>query len=150
MLRVAFDMRTVPLWIGKTDDTPPPPRVKLRVWHRENGICYLSGRKIQPGDAYQFEHKIAIANGGRNSEDNLFLALVDKHKEKTKIDLAEKSRVADRAKSHIGIQGNGPKIQSAGFKKKVRSHEGREPVVGVTAFMRQIQTIAEGEDVNVV
>jgi 5-methylcytosine-specific restriction enzyme A len=94
--------RKIPEWIGRTPDTPPPPRVKLRIWARENGACYLSGRKILPGEPYEYEHKIAIINGGENRETNIFLALTDKHKEKTKADLAEKSRVADRAKSHIG------------------------------------------------
>lgn len=131
--------RAVKEWIGPSPDTPPPPRVKLRIWERENGICYLSGRKIQPCEPYQFEHKIAIINGGKNRESNLFLALVDKHKEKTKADLAEKSRVADRAKSHLGIRKEGPKIQSAGFARKPRDHADRVPTPGPTAFMRQIR-----------
>lgn len=132
--------RAVKEWIGRTADTSPPPRVKLRIWVRENGTCYLTGRKIQPCEPYQFDHKIAIINGGENRESNLFLALVDKHKEKTKVDLAEKSRVADQAKSHIGIRGTGPKIQSAGFPRKSRTHAGREPVPAPTGLMRQIVT----------
>lgn len=87
--------RNVAEWKAKHDDAAIPPRVKLRIWNRENGICSLSGRKIQPGEPYDFEHKIALCNGGEHRESNLFLALRDKHKEKTARDRAEK-KVIDR------------------------------------------------------
>jgi 5-methylcytosine-specific restriction enzyme A len=137
--------RAVKEWCGKTDDSPAPPRVRLRIFQREKGICNFSGRKIQPGEPYQLDHRIAIINGGKNCESNLYPVLVDKHKEKTKLDLAEKSRIAKRAKSHVGIRADGPKIKSRGFKKKVRRHEGRDQVNGETAFARQIVSVEEGE-----
>ena len=31
--------RSLPIWTGKTDDTPPPPRVKARIILRQGGIC---------------------------------------------------------------------------------------------------------------
>lgn len=96
--------RAVKEWWGKTDDTPPPPRVKLRIWNREDGRCYLTGKKIMPGDKFQYEHKIAICNGGANRESNIFLALDGAHKEKSKADVAEKSYNAKRAKSNIGAR----------------------------------------------
>lgn len=58
--------RAVPEWIGATPDTPIPKRVKDRIWLREGGRCYLTGRKIQIGDAFEFEHVIAITLGGEN------------------------------------------------------------------------------------
>lgn len=104
--------RAVKEWWGKTPETPAPPRVRLRVFQRDGGKCHISGRKIQPGEPWQLEHKIAIINGGENRESNLHPALVDKHKEKTKADLAEKSHVADRAKSHIGASRRTPTLKS--------------------------------------
>ena len=96
--------RSVKEWIGATDDAKVPPRVLLRIFERENGRCHISGRKIMPGEKWQADHKIALINGGENRESNLFPALVGPHKEKTRADVAEKSRVAERAKSHRGIR----------------------------------------------
>ena len=75
----------------------------------------MSGRKIQPGEPWALDHKIALINGGLNVESNLFPVLVDKHKEKTKADVAEKAYVAARAKSHIGAVKPEGRIKSRGF-----------------------------------
>ena len=119
--------RTVEEWIGATPDSPIPPRVKLRIWERENGICYLSGRKIAPGEPYQFEHVVALINKGENRESNIRLALTEKHKIKTKADLAEKSKVAAIAKKHIGAVAIKPKIPSPPAVSTAR-----EPRIGKT------------------
>ncbi len=97
-------MRTVEEWEGKSDDTPAPPRVRARIFEREKGICHLSGRKIAVGELWDLDHRIAICNGGRNVESNLFPALRDKHREKTATDVAEKSRVARKRSKHLGIK----------------------------------------------
>ncbi len=91
-------------WVGKTDDTPAPPRVRARVFAREGGRCYLSGRLISPADAWDLDHKIAVINGGENRESNLFPALRDRHKEKTKDDIAEKAKVSRTRQKHLGIK----------------------------------------------
>lgn len=109
--------RSVDLWTGKTDDTPIPPRVKLRVFERHGGVCHLSGRKIMPGDQWDCDHVVALINGGRNAEDNLAPALRDKHREKTAEDVALKSKVARVRAKHLGVWKRGPKIQSRGFQK---------------------------------
>lgn len=108
--------RAVKEWIGKTPDTKAPPRVRLRILERENHTCYLSGRKILPGEPWQADHKIAIINGGENRETNLFPALVDKHAEKTKRDVAEKAHRDALAKSHAGIKSASTrKLSGPGF-----------------------------------
>lgn len=96
--------RTVPEWVGRTDDTPVPPRVKLRVFEKYKGICYLSDRKIMPGDRWDTEHKIALCNGGENRESNLAPALADKHKKKTAEDVALKSLNYRKRAKHVGIK----------------------------------------------
>lgn len=95
--------RSVALWIGKTDDSRPPPRVRLRVFLREGATCFLSKRKIAPGEKWEIDHRVALINGGRNSEENLVPVLVKPHKEKTKADVAEKAKVAAIAERHHGI-----------------------------------------------
>jgi 5-methylcytosine-specific restriction endonuclease McrA len=109
--------RTTDEWIGRTPDTPIPPRVKLRVFDRHGGICHLSGRKIMPGEPWDCDHIIALINGGENRESNLAPAWRDKHREKTAADVREKSRVAQRRQSFLGIKPQRKRIQSAGFRR---------------------------------
>jgi 5-methylcytosine-specific restriction enzyme A len=95
--------RSTEEWKATHDDQAIPPRVKLRIWKREKGICSLSGRKIQPGEPYDFEHRVALCNGGEHVESNIVLALRDKHKEKTARDRAEKKIIDRKAKKNGGI-----------------------------------------------
>ena len=48
-------MRTVTEWIATHDDQKIPDRVRLRIWSREAGRCYLTGKIIRPGDKYELE-----------------------------------------------------------------------------------------------
>lgn len=95
--------RAVPEWVGKTPDTPVPPRVKLRVFEAYGGRCYLSGRKIMAGEKWQVEHKLCLALGGENRESNLAPALVAPHAEKTRQDVAMKAKADRVRKKHLGI-----------------------------------------------
>lgn len=111
--------RQVEEWIGKTDDTPIPPRIKLRVFEKHAGRCYLSGRKIMPGDAWECDHILAIINGGQNRESNLAPALVEHHREKTDDDLAIKSKIARTKAKHLGVFPASPfKIKGRGFERR--------------------------------
>lgn len=96
--------RSVEEWIGSSPDTSVPDRVRLRVFEKHGGRCYLSGRRIVPGDKWELEHKIALCNGGEHRENNLAPALSGPHKEKTKLDVAEKSKVARIRGKHLGIK----------------------------------------------
>lgn len=91
-------------WIGATPDTPVPDRVKIRVYRRHHGICYIAKRPIRPGEKWDVEHVIAIINGGMNRESNLAPALRDKHKKKTADDLAEKAKTYRARKFNLGIK----------------------------------------------
>lgn len=97
-------MRETKEWIGASDDAKIPDRIKLRIWVREQGRCYLTGAQIRPGDKYQFEHKVALCNGGQHRESNIFLALDDPHKDKTAEDRAQKERDDRIIKRHAGIK----------------------------------------------
>lgn len=116
--------RSVPEWIGKTPDSMPPPRVRLRILRRFKMICQLSGLEIRPGDDWDLDHVIALTNGGENRESNLVPVLRDKHREKTKKDVAIKAHNDAAAKKHWGIAGKPKrKIQSRGFPKKPRKEK---------------------------
>jgi hypothetical protein len=104
-------MRSVEEWIGKTDDEAPPPRVKLRVFERYEGRCYLTGRKIRPGEAWECDHVLAICNGGKNRESNLAPALSAAHRTKTTADVGLKAKTDRTRKKHIGLK---PKSRGLG------------------------------------
>jgi 5-methylcytosine-specific restriction endonuclease McrA len=90
-------------WIGATPDTPVPDRVKLRVFRRWNGRCYLSGRKIAGGDPWDVEHVKALGLGGENRESNLRPALKEPHKDKTAADRDLMAKADRIARKHHGL-----------------------------------------------
>jgi len=114
--------RSVPEWIGKTDDTPVPPRVKLRVFERFGGICQVSGRKITASDDWDCDHTLALANGGENRESNLRPVLRSEHKKKTAQDVRQKAKDQRVRKKHLGIQRRKaviPGSKESKFKRRV-------------------------------
>lgn len=98
--------RKVPEWIGRTDDTPIPDHVKLRIFEREDGRCYLTGKKLSVGE-YDFEHVIALAlwagEGHGNRESNIRLAYRPAHREKTAADRAQQAKSDRIRKKYLGI-----------------------------------------------
>lgn len=94
--------RAVPEWIAASPDAKIPPRVRARVFERYQGRCYLTGRRIAAGEAWECDHIIALVNGGEHREGNLAPALSSEHKKKTARDVAEKSKVARIRAKHIG------------------------------------------------
>jgi len=95
--------RSLKEWIGKTDDSPVPPRVRVRVFERHGGVCFISGRVIRAGEPWQVDHCVSLINGGEHRESNLAPVLVKPHQEKTKVDVAEKSRVYRKKAKNLGI-----------------------------------------------
>lgn len=97
--------RALPEWIGKTDDTPVPPRVRVRVFDRYEGRCQCGcNRKIMAGEAWDLEDTVALINGGENRENNKKPWLSEHHKGKTAQDVAEKSRVYRKRAKHLGLK----------------------------------------------
>lgn len=114
--------RALPEWIGKTPNTPAPPRVRIRIFERCEGKCHISGRKIAPGEPWELDHIKALINGGENRESNLAPALKDKHREKTTADVAEKAKIARKVAANIGAKPAAKQpIKSPGFTRKERT-----------------------------
>lgn len=114
--------RSIPEWQGKTPDAAIPPRVRLRVFEAHGGKCAETGRKIMPGDEWDIDHEVALANGGKHCESNLRPVLRFAHREKTRSDVALKAKVDRVKKKHLGI--HQPKSKLPGsrgtpFKRKV-------------------------------
>lgn len=123
--------RAVDEWIGKTDDTPVPTRVRLRVFDHWNGRDHITGRKIEAGDAWQVDHIKPMIQGGENRETNLAPILTDKHREKTADEVREKSIVARKKAKHLGLtkaRNPMPGSKASRFRKRMDGTvERREP-----------------------
>ena len=112
--------RSVPEWIGKDDDAVPPRSVRARVFRAYDGICYLTGRKIGAGEAWDLEHirPLSMARPGEslNRESNLAPALQVAHREKTSQEATDRAK-ADRihAKHHGYFPKTKHPLRSRGF-----------------------------------
>ena len=114
------EMRSVPEWIGKTDDARIPLRVRIRVFDRCGGMCHRSGRRIMAGEPWECDHIIPLCNGGLHREFNLAPILVDAHKEKTKQDVALKAKINRKKAYHLGLKKKSrpiPGSKASGLKK---------------------------------
>lgn len=96
--------RSVEEWIGASDDTPVPPRVRLRQFERDRGCCRKCGRKLYPQDKPQCDHVKALKLGGENREQNLQTLCDWCHKEKTTNDQAQKSKTYRAKTKYLGIK----------------------------------------------
>jgi 5-methylcytosine-specific restriction endonuclease McrA len=88
---------------------------RARLFALYDGICYLSGAKIVPGDAWDVEHVIPLALGGTNDDDNLRLALCDPHKAKTKADVSSIAKAKRLEKKADPLTRKPSRMQSRGF-----------------------------------
>lgn len=110
--------RSTDEWIGKTDDAAIPPRVKVRVFELYEGKCAKTGVKLRPGH-FQYDHIVALVNGGEHRESNLQPLCTDAHREKTRADVAVKAKVARQRKKHLGLwPAPVRKMQSRPFPKR--------------------------------
>ena len=125
--------RSVPEWIGSTPDAKVPPRVRVRIFEREEGRCHLSGRKIRPGDLWDLDHKVALINGGEHRESNLFPALRDKHREKTREDVAIKSKSARIRANHV-LPRQPSRLKGKGFPKAAPQRRASTPITKWAAW----------------
>jgi 5-methylcytosine-specific restriction protein A len=108
--------RSTAEWIGASDDSTIPARVKVRVFDKFGGYCAACTRTIVGKLRPAYDHHVAIINGGRNSESNLQLLCVSCHALKTKSDVAEKASVYRKRAKHLGLSPKRAKIKSAGFR----------------------------------
>ena len=97
-------MRSVNEWIGKNDDAPLPARVKARLWKR-NPCCVGCGLPTNDSTRKpQFDHIVALVNGGENKESNIQILCAGCHRVKSFADVAMKSSEAKRLKKRLGLQ----------------------------------------------
>ena len=88
-------------WIGATDDTRAPPRVRQRIFDDCSGKCHICGVVII-GKKWALDHVTALVNGGENRQSNLKPVHITCHAVKTASDVAEKAKIAAVRGKHIG------------------------------------------------
>ena len=96
--------RELPEWIGRSENTTIPPRVKVRIFLLANGKCKNCGRFIAGKLTAEYDHVTALINGGENRETNLQLLCCECHSQKTASDVAEKAITARKRAKHIGLK----------------------------------------------
>lgn len=120
--------RSLPEWCGKTDDAMPPPRVRLRIFNKHEGICHISKRKIAAGERWQLDHILALIDGGKNVESNFAPALTDPHKDKTAAEVKRKAKIDAQAKFNLGIKSDKPKMQGPVFNPATPQRRASRPL----------------------
>lgn len=92
--------RSTKEWIGKSDDSAVPDRVRLRVLDRYNKTCAGCGMPLI-GQPWTCDHIVALINAGENRERNL-QPLGDKccNKKKNADDVAQKSATYQTRRAH--------------------------------------------------
>ena len=124
--RIATLGRSVKEWIGSSNDASPPKGVRLRILRRYNHRCYLSGREIAEGMAWEVEHIKALADGGENREANMAPALVDPHKRKSAQEAARRAKADRQGERGAGLKQRPPglRLQGREFQKFERERRG--------------------------
>ena len=96
--------RTVPEWIGKTDDTMPPSSVFRRLYRQQDGHCPECTRHLVTSNITR-DHIKALIFGGENREKNLRLICTDPCSLKKSGEETSRKAKADRTlNSHLGIK----------------------------------------------
>lgn len=106
--------RSLDEWVGRTSDTAIPPRVKARIIETQGGCCANCGNAFSARLRPEFDHIVALINGGANAESNV-QALCDLcHGAKTGRDVELKSTVARKRAKNLGLISR-PKVPIGGW-----------------------------------
>lgn len=90
---------------------------RLRIFAQHDGICGISGRKIGLNDEWQIEHRIPWAISFDDSDENLYPALTDPHKGKTRDDVKTIAKIKRIEARHNGTRRERKPIPSRPFPK---------------------------------
>ncbi len=72
-----------------------------RIYAKCNGHCASCGRKLMAGEDYEIDHKIALANGGTDDDENLQLLCEGCHLIKTGDDVSDAAKGKRRYIKHV-------------------------------------------------
>lgn len=78
-------------------------RTRLRIHERDNGICYLCGMPVGHM-GFELDHKIPIALGGNDDEENMSLICRPCHVIKSRRDVGDIAKAVRREASFLGAK----------------------------------------------
>lgn len=113
--------RALPEWISRNDDTPVPPRVRLRVYDRFGSICHICELPIKTSETWHADHVKALIEGGQNRESNLAPAHAHCNLAKANGEKSRKAKVQRTRQKHTGAIRPKGQIKSRGFEKRERT-----------------------------
>jgi 5-methylcytosine-specific restriction endonuclease McrA len=98
-------------------------KARLELFLRFDGRCHICKLRIHPGEKWETEHVIPIAQGGEDGGSNLQPAHTQCHAEKTKKDAADTARAKRRQAIHLGARAPSrnpiPGGKASGWKRKM-------------------------------
>lgn len=98
-------MRSVPEWIGYSDDSAPPFRVRLRVLEASNYRCAKCDHKVGAGgERWQCDHAKPLWEGGENRESNLQVLCQACHDFKTRREATQRAKINRVRAKHLGLK----------------------------------------------
>lgn len=117
--------RPVKEWFGRTPQSMPSKTIRLRIFDREGGICFLSGLKIKPVDKWHLHHcdkeGRGIEDGCENRESNLHPVLDEPHRAETTKQRKRQAKANAQRIIHIGAKDPSPRpLQGKPFPKVQR------------------------------
>lgn len=124
-------MRSVPEWIGKTDDSAPPAAAQARICLAYQSRCAHCGGKFDGSGKPEFDHIKPLCLGGENRESNLQPLHKACHAIKTKQDVSSHAKARRLHQKHLGIARKGkpiPGSKASGWKKKLDGTIERRPL----------------------
>ncbi len=109
--------RSVSEWVGRTDDSMPPDRVKDRIRARQSNRCALTGVELGPGVKVEYDHIVPLWLGGANAESNLQAVESAAHKRKTAAEAKVRGKCNRTRKKHLGITKPKSSLSNRRFKR---------------------------------
>lgn len=91
-----------------------------RILSAAGNLCHLCGGTIQPGDAWDIEHVIALELSGDDTDANKRPAHRKCHVAKTRDDVAKIAKAKRQEAGHRGFSRPKQTIHSRGFDRKER------------------------------
>lgn len=123
--------RSVPEWVGRSDDSMPGVHVHLRLYDKQNGLC-ACGCGITMNlerDAIDCDHIVPLRDEGKNVESNLQLMLRDHHKGKTRAEnIARGKERQHKAKAFTALR-KPSSFPSRGFEPRPKQRSATRPIV---------------------
>lgn len=113
--------RSVPEWIGKSDDAMPGKLVRKRLRDRNGNCCWQCGSAFGPGNVAHCDHITPLIDEGENRESNLQMLCPKCHGAKTSAEAKARKKSRDIQERHFEAR-RPSRLSGPGFRKSEGQH----------------------------